>query len=547
MLTLALGTKGLVNIQYLIYNNELYVIEVNPRASRTVPYISKVTGVPMVDIASRVMTGEALADMGYGTGLYRTPPYFTVKVPVFSFEKLTDVNSYLGPEMKSTGEVLGIGKTLEEALFKGLTSAGMMLKSSIDHKDVGIFISVGLHDRLEVISLAKKLDDLGFRIFATPKTGEAIGSLGIDVTIVDSISNREKAFELLESGKISYIVYTGALLDSKIDDYIALHRRALQLSIPCLTSLDTANALADIIASRYTESNTELVNINDLRSERRKLKFSKMQATGDDYIFIENFDGSITCPESLCISLCDRHKGIGGYGIVLIEKSDVADAKMRIFNRDGSEGMMAGNCIRCAAKYLYDNGITKKDEICIETASGIRNLKIYTSNDRVTLASVSMGKATFDVKALPARFDTDTCINKPVTIGDKQYDITCVGMGNPHCVVFCDRVDTIDMPVVGPKFENAEYFPERVNTEFVRVVNASTLKMRVYERGNGETYACGTGACAAVVAACANGYCKKGEDITVKVRGGDLIVNYTDDGVTLTGDAVLVYEGVTEY
>ena len=547
MLTLALGTKGLVNIQYLTYNNELYVIEVNPRASRTVPYISKVTGVPMVDIASRVMTGEPLKDMGYGTGLYRTPPYFTVKVPVFSFEKLTDVNSYLGPEMKSTGEVLGIGKTLEEALFKGLTSAGMMLKSSIDHKDVGILISVGQHDRLEVISLAKKLDDLGFRIFATPKTGEAISNLGIDVTIVESISNRQKAFELLESGKISYIVYTGALLDSKIDDYISLHRRALQLSIPCLTSLDTANALADIIASRYTENNTELVNINDLRQERIKLNFSKMQATGDDYIFIENFDGSITCPESLCISLCDRHKGIGGYGIVLIEKSDVADAKMRIFNRDGSEGMMAGNCIRCAAKYLYDNGIAKKYEIDIETASGIKHLKLYTSNDRVTLASVDMGKATFDTKALPAVFDTDTCINKPAMIGDKEYNITCVGMGNPHCVVFCDRVDPINMSEVGPKFENAEYFPERVNTEFVRVVNASTLKMRVYERGNGETYACGTGACAAVVAACANGYCKKGEDITVKVRGGDLIVNYTDDGVTLTGDAVLVYEGVTEY
>jgi len=148
-----------VNIQYLIFDDELYVIEVNPRASRTVPYISKVTNVPMVDLASKVMLGAKLADLGCGTGLYRTPPYYTVKVPVFSFEKLNDANSILGPEMKSTGEVLGIGKTLEEALFKGLTSAGMMLKSSIQYEDVGILISVDKHDLTEVISLAKKLND----------------------------------------------------------------------------------------------------------------------------------------------------------------------------------------------------------------------------------------------------------------------------------------------------------------------------------------------------------------------------------------------------
>ncbi|MBR4072776.1 MAG: carbamoyl-phosphate synthase large subunit, partial [Clostridia bacterium] len=217
-LALALGTKGLVNIQYLTYNNELYVIEVNPRASRTVPYISKVTGVPMVDIASRVMTGESLVDIGYGKGLYRTPPYFAVKVPVFSFEKLTDVNSYLGPEMKSTGEVLGIGKTLEEALFKGLTSAGMMLKSSFTQKDVGILIKVDKHDRFEVVSLAKKLDDLGFHIYSTSETAEAIQSLGIEVTVIEGIKESEHAFELLESGKINYIVYTGALMDSSVDD-----------------------------------------------------------------------------------------------------------------------------------------------------------------------------------------------------------------------------------------------------------------------------------------------------------------------------------------
>ncbi|HXK78411.1 MAG TPA: carbamoyl-phosphate synthase large subunit, partial [Oscillospiraceae bacterium] len=378
-LALSLGTKGLVNIQYLIYQNELYVIEVNPRASRTVPYISKVTGVPMVDLASRVMTGASLSALGFGTGLYRTPPYFAVKVPVFSFEKLTDVNSYLGPEMKSTGEVLGIGKTINEALFKGLTSAGLMLKPASRGRDVGILISVDTHDQLEIVTLAKKLDDLGFKIYATEETADSISKLGIDVESLKSIRESDNTFRLLESGKINYIVYTGALMDSTVDDYIALHRRALQLAIPCLTSLDTANALADILASRYNQRNTELVDINHLREKRQTLRFSKMEATGDDYIFIENFDHSITCPESLCISLCNRHTGIGGFGIVLLEHSEIADIRMRMFNRDGSEGKMAGNCIRSVGKYLYDNGFVSGTEVTVETASGVKHLTLYTS------------------------------------------------------------------------------------------------------------------------------------------------------------------------
>ncbi len=545
-LALALGTKGLVNIQYLIYNGDLYVIEVNPRASRTIPYISKVTGVPMVDLASRVMIGESLSDLGYGTGLYKTPPYFAVKVPVFSFEKLNDVNSYLGPEMKSTGEVLGIGKTLNEALFKGLTSAGMMLKSSINHEDVGVLISVDSNDKFEVVSLAKKLDDLGFKLYATEETAQSISSLGIDVINVKGIKESDDAFILLESGKISYIVYTGALMDATVDDYIALHRRALQLSIPCFTSLDTANALADIIASRFTQSNTELVDINHMRSSRQKVTFAKMEATGDDYIFFENFDNEITCPESLCISLCDRNYGVGGYGIVLLEKSSVADVKMRIFNRDGSEGKMAGNCIRCVGKYLYDNKLCTGDIVTVETESGVKTLTLYTRDDKVTYVSVDMGKANLDTKSLPCTVSASKLIAYPVAIGKRQFNITCVSMGNPHCVIFCDRVDNLDVENIGTAVENAPIFPERINTEFVRVVNSNTLKMRVWERGNGETFACGTGACAAVVAAVENGFCKMGEDITVKVKGGDLVVNYTSDRVVLTGDAKLVYNGTLE-
>ncbi|MBO4383462.1 MAG: diaminopimelate epimerase, partial [Clostridia bacterium] len=517
---------------------------------RTVPYISKVTGVPMVEMASRVMLGEPLKTLGFGTGLYRTPPYVAVKVPVFSFEKLMDANSYLGPEMKSTGEVLGVGKNLNEALFKGLTAAGRTLKAPTVNGDVGVFISVDKYDNLESVSLAKKLDDLGFRIYATTQTADHIAHLGTDVTDLGSdISeqNREKLFKLMEEGAISFLVYTGALMDDSVNDYIALSRRALLLNIPCFTSLDTANATADIIASRFSQNNTELVDINHMRRTKQVLEFSKMQATGDDYIFVENFKGQLTCPESLALEMCDRNFGVGADGLVLIEKSDIADAKMRIFNRDGSEGKMAGNSIRSVAKYLFDNGYVFDEDISVETAAGVKTMHLYTRDGRVNYVEVDMGKADLSAASLPTTLSDDQILNKAVMIGGQEYNITCCSIGNPHCVVFCDRVDPIDLSVVGPQFENAEYFPDRINTEFVRVVNDNTLKVRVYERGNGETMACGTGACGAVIAACENGYCRKGEDITVKLPGGDLIVNYTDERVTLSGNTVLVFKGMYQY
>ena len=543
ILSKALGTKGLLNIQYLISENELYVIEVNPRASRTIPYISKVTGVSMVDIATKVMLGQSLKSLGYSSGLYKTPPYVAVKVPVFSFEKLSDVNSSLGPEMKSTGEVLGVGKTLNEALFKGLVSASFDLDFSDKEKKYGVFMTVNNNSKLEIVSLAKKFDDLGLKIYATAGTAKIISEMGIDVETVNKLDVDNSEIELLESGKIKFAVYIGDRDKKSNDDYILLHRRALLLSIACITSIDTANAFADIIASRYNLYNTELVDINNLREERTKLNFVKMQGSGNDYIFFNNFDGSLTCPESLAITFCDRNYGIGADGIVLIEKSDVADAKMRIFNTDGSEGQMAGNSIRCVGKYLYDNGYVNKEKITIETASGVRELKLYIYSGKVRSASVKMGKAELDPAKIPVKLDGDRVMCRNTIISGRPYTISCVSVGNPHCVIFCDRVDPIDVQREGTHIEYSPLFPERVNVEFVRVVNRNTLKMRVWERGNGETLACGTGACAAVVAAVENGFCDYGKDVTVKLPGGDLIVNYTKEEIVMTGNADLIYEG----
>ncbi len=270
-LALALGTKGLINIQYLIYENELYVIEVNPRASRTIPYISKVTGVTMVDIATRVMIGESIKDQGYGTGLYQGIPYTTVKVPVFSFEKLLDANASLGPMMKSTGEVLGIGKTLEEALFKGLVSAGFKPFNPFEGKKGSVLITISKPDKYEIINLAKKLEDLGLNIYATEGTAEEIGSLGLEVKKIKKLSEDNSIIKLMESGIINYVIYTHTGEKQAIEDYVKLHKLAIQLGIPCLTSLDTANALADTISARFTEQNTELVDINNMRKSQHRI------------------------------------------------------------------------------------------------------------------------------------------------------------------------------------------------------------------------------------------------------------------------------------
>ncbi len=543
-LALSLGTKGLINIQYLIYQGGLYVIEVNPRASRTVPYISKVTGVPMVELATKVMVGRPLKSLGYGVGLYKQPPYVAVKVPVFSFEKITDANAALSPEMKSTGEVLGLGKDMQEALFKGLVSAGYRVEKE---KRGGVLISVNHRDQPEVVNIARKLDDMGYKLYATDGTAREISQLGAEVEVVGKLGKDNQVFHLLENGGIDYVILTGSTEPDYIRDFIHLNHRCVQLGIPCLTSLDTANALTDILASRYTQRNTELVDICHLRSGRQKLTFAKMQTCGNDYIFLENFHGEITCPESLCITLCDRHYGVGADGIILMESSETADAKMRMFNSDGSEGKMAGNALRCMGKYLYDNGFVKRETLTVETGSGIKTVTLYTTNGKVTSACVDMGRATLDTAALKFTIPEKTVVDYPVRVAGRPYNITCVDMGNPHCVVFCPRVDAVDVDFIGPRFEHAPYFPERINTEFIRVVNPSTIKMRVWERGSGETMACGTGACAAVAAAIANGLCPKDTDITVRVRGGDLIVHYTDESVTLTGDAKLIYVGEVAY
>ena len=279
------------------------------------------------------------------------------------------------------------------------------------------------------------------------------------------------------------------------------------------------------------------------------LTFSKMHGIGNDYIYINCFQEKVSDPEKLSVFLSDVRFGVGSDGLVLILPSDKADFRMRIFNADGSEAMMCGNATRCIGKYVYDMGMTTKTEISLETNSGIKYLTLYPGADgKIESVKVDMGKAILVPKEIPVDSPLDRFIAQPVTVDGTEYAMTCVSMGNPHAVVFLPKIDSLDLEKIGPSFEHHPLFPDRVNTEFVRVIDAHTLQMRVWERGSGETFACGTGTCATVVAAVLNGYCKKEEEILVHLRGGDLrIIYHEDDTVTMIGPATYVFEGKMEY
>lgn len=280
------------------------------------------------------------------------------------------------------------------------------------------------------------------------------------------------------------------------------------------------------------------------------LTFSKMHGIGNDYIYINCFQETVTDPEKLSIFMSNVRFGVGSDGLVLILPSEVADFRMRIFNADGSEAMMCGNATRCVGKYVYEHGMTDKTEVSLETNSGIKYLTLYVNEatNEVDAVKVDMGKAILKPADIPVADDGDRFIAKPVVVDGVSYDMTCVSMGNPHAVVFLPEIDSLDLEKMGPSFEHHPLFPNRVNTEFIRVIDEHTLQMRVWERGSGETFACGTGACAAAVASVLNGYCKREQEILIHLRGGDLrIIYHNDESVTMIGPATFIFEGKMEY
>jgi diaminopimelate epimerase len=276
------------------------------------------------------------------------------------------------------------------------------------------------------------------------------------------------------------------------------------------------------------------------------MKFTKMQGLGNDYVYVNCLDQTIDNPKEVARFVSDRHFGIGSDGLVLIMKSDNADFRMRMFNSDGSEAEMCGNAIRCVGKYVFDNKLTQSTKIKIETLSGIKILDMSVREDKVYLVTVDMGEPILNPKNIPVVSDKELFVSEPVTIDDIVYMVTCVSMGNPHAISYVKDVQNFPLEVTGPKMETNKLYPKKINSEFVQVIDRNTLKMRVWERGAGETLACGTGACAVLVASVLNGLSER--KATIKLLGGDLIIewNEADNHVYMTGPAVKVFDGEIE-
>ncbi len=273
------------------------------------------------------------------------------------------------------------------------------------------------------------------------------------------------------------------------------------------------------------------------------MKFTKMQGIGNDYVYVNCFEETVPNPTQTAKKVSDRHFGVGADGMILIKPSDCADCEMEMYNADGSKGAMCGNGIRCVAKYVYDYGIAKKTTLQIATGAGIKTVKLEIRDGKAAKITVDMGEPILEASRIPVLSDKDRVIAEPVCIGGQEYRITAVSMGNPHAVVFLDEIRDLDLEKIGPQFEHDAAFPDRVNTEFCRVADSHTIEMRVWERGSGETLACGTGACAVAVASALNGYTQG--DVTVRLLGGDLDIAWdrATNHVFMTGPAAVVFEG----
>lgn len=273
------------------------------------------------------------------------------------------------------------------------------------------------------------------------------------------------------------------------------------------------------------------------------MEFTKMEGCGNDYVYVNGFTNKIKNPNKVSEFVSNRNFGIGSDGLIMVNPSDKADFRMNMYNADGSEGKMCGNGIRCVAKYVYDNQMTDKTTITVETLSGIKTLVLNVEDGKVKTVRVDMGSPILKAKDVPVISEKEQVIDEPIMIDNKEYKITCVSMGNPHAITFIDDTDSLDIESIGPKFEKNEIFPDRINTEFIQIVDRNTIKMRVWERGSGETLACGTGACASVVACVLNNLTEN--KVTVKLLGGDLFIEYNreENTVYMTGPARVSFVG----
>ena len=283
--------------------------------------------------------------------------------------------------------------------------------------------------------------------------------------------------------------------------------------------------------------------VREAEVKEKTMKFTKMHGCGNDYIYVNCLEETVNNPSEVAKVLSDRHFGIGSDGLILIKPSKIADFQMEMYNADGSESAMCGNGVRCIAKYVYDYGLTDKTKIELETKAGIKYLDLKIEDGKVAMVTVDMGSPILEGKKVPVALDMEQVVAEPITVDEKEYEFTAVSMGNPHAVMFVDSTEEVEIEKIGPKFELHEMFPEKVNAEFIQILDRKRINMRVWERGTGETLACGTGACASVVACVLNGLTDN--EVFVHLLGGDLLVRYDQkqNKVFMTGPATVVFDG----
>ena len=447
--------------------------------------------------------------------------------------------------MKSTGEVLGLGRTMTEALYKGLTAAGFTVPHRKFGEEYGVMISVQKRDYPEILPIAMKLHNLGMKIYATRGTAEAIRTLGIEVTQVQKAQKNSDIIDLMESGKTSYIIFTGQANDAALGDYTAVHKRAMQLGIPCLTSVDTAGALVNMIESRFSAQNTELVDINHMRTKHRNVYFTKLHSCGNDYIIVNNFDGRIEGPESLCVSLCDRNRSIGGDGIVLIEKSRKADVRMRVFYSDGTEGDSCGNGIRCGAKFAYEEGLVGRNVISVETRNGVQKLKLFMRDGRVSSVTLMVSEDQFHYEGeIQKAASANPLMAKTMQEASAMDFRTCsIADGGLHCQLFCETIDAIDIEKIGSTLEYSDIFSRPTCFEFLKIVDRNTMRMRIWDGANGAVLSSASAAFCATRMAVEMGYCDRDKEITVETPGGNITIVCGEERISLNGEVSFAFSG----
>ena len=498
-IALKLEVRGLLTIRFINYNNDLYIKEVSPVVSGNIPFISKITGLPVVSYASRVMLGQNLEDMGLHQGLYSVPPYFAVKYPVYNSEH------------KQRGQVLGLSSIKKESVYKGLIASGNTMSSSGN-----VLFNIQKPDEHELPLLAQKFNSLGFTLYATEENVRILNEFNIKAKPFDTNNIEEKLDYIITSTSTGFKTY------------------ALDKKIPCITSFDIADSVAECLSLGFSPENTQLINIRNLHEKEQKMHFEKYDCTGSDCILINADKYNIYNPVAFAVKLCDRKTSIGAEKLIIVKKSDKAEFSMQVYSSNGELQNHYGNEIRAVAKYVNDNQLLKSpyaNTVSVETPGGIQSVTLYKNNNEVSSVEFSM------------KLPEEAPQNITVCAEGLNYSATKVFFETDNCVLFSNFVDMVDVQKNGPVFEKNEVFAQGADVEFVRVVSPNRIKMRVWQKGRGEAQSSTSGAVAAVIASVINGFCKKNQEISVEMPGGNLTVKYTDEGVTLTGGVSCLFQG----